>query len=229
MHVWPLVILMILIHVPVNTSFCTSPYSIITNSQRRLTLYMGVRGKKIRKEIRKEKEMETPPRFNTPYGPIRYNRPLTMCDICVGLGKVYCNVCQGSGMTRATGQRRRNTVNPTRIAGSRWTSVEIRAGHRHYVCMESRGSRKKNNLELRMTNSCGPEEDRVDLWIPEEELRDKMSWRMGWVTMQEIEDANEGPLIDAKVCFRCKGSRILSCQECFGRGKLGYFQAIHNI
>ncbi len=65
------------------------------NKQRRIisNLYMGVRGKKIRKEIREEKEMETPPRINTPYGPIRFNRPLTMCDICIGLGKVYCNVC----------------------------------------------------------------------------------------------------------------------------------------
>jgi tryptophan-rich hypothetical protein len=142
---------------------------------------------------------------------------------------VPTQVCQGAGVTRATGQRKRNMVHLDRVVGSRWTSVEIRAGHRHYVCMETRGSRKKNNLELRMTNSCGPEEERVHLWILEDELRDKMCWRMGWVTMQEIEEANEGPLIDAKECFRCKGSCILSCPECFGRGKLGYYQALHDI
>jgi len=104
---------------------------------------MGLRGKKIRKEIRKEKKEEIPPRINTPYGPIRYARPLTPCETCLGRCVVRCNVCAGRAVTKATGNRKRNALNVERVVGSRWTSVEIREGHRHYVCTESKGSRKK--------------------------------------------------------------------------------------
>jgi len=78
-----------------------------------------------------------------------------------------------------------------------------------------------------MSNSCGPEEDRVNLWIYEEEVRDKQAWRMGWVTLEEIRMAEKGPLIDAKVCFRCKGDRVLKCTDCDGKGKTGYHQQLY--
>jgi len=89
------------IQMQISNSFIISQQSFLLHNQQSTTktrklrlepLSMGVRGKKIRKEIKREKEMITPPRINTPYGPIRFNRPLTMCDICTGLGKVYCNV-----------------------------------------------------------------------------------------------------------------------------------------
>ena len=137
-------------------------------------------------------------------------------------------VCEGVGLVRATGQRKRNTVNIDRIVGSRWTSVEIRCGHRHYVCDEIKGSRKKKNLSIRMTNSCGPEEERVNLWIEEEELKNKFIWRAGWITLEEIINADKGPLLDEKVCFRCKGDRIIKCAECDGKGKLGFNQVLYD-
>jgi hypothetical protein len=79
-----------------------------------------------------------------------------------------------------------------------------------------------------MSNSCGPEEERVHLWIPEKEIRDKSVWRLGWLTLDEIRQADSGPLIDAKICFRCKGEKILSCVECEGRGKIGYNQPLYD-
>lgn len=108
---------------------------------------MGQRGKRIKKEIKREKEAEIPPRIKTPYGPIRFNRPLSTCDTCQGRGLVRCNVCDGRAITRATGHRKRNSLDANRIVGSHWTSVEIREGHRHYVCTESKGSRKKKVSE----------------------------------------------------------------------------------
>mmetsp|Transcript_15800 Transcript_15800/g.23747 ORF Transcript_15800/g.23747 Transcript_15800/m.23747 type:complete len:273 (+) Transcript_15800:137-955(+) len=189
---------------------------------------MGQRGKRIKKEIKKEREMETPPRIQTPYGPIRFNRPLAICDACSGRGVVRCNVCEGRGVIRATGHRKRNALVVNRAVGSRWTSVDIRCGHRHYVVSEVKGSRKKKNLELRMSNSCGPEEKRVHLWISEDEIRDKGEWRMGWVTLEEILQADKGPLIDAKVCFRCKGECVIKCVECDGMGKTGYHQVLYD-
>merc|ERR1712232_693250 len=98
--------------------------------------------------------------------------------------------CEGRGIIRATGSRKRNSINTDRIVGSRWTSVEILEGHRHYVCSEIRGSKKKKNLQLRMSNSCGPKEDRVHLWIGLEEMKSKSIWRQGWVTLQEIKMAD---------------------------------------
>lgn len=193
------------------------------------TIMMGQRGKRIKKEIKREREAEVPPRINTPYGPIRFNRPLSTCDACQGRGIVRCNVCDGRAITRATGHRKRNSLDADRVVGSHWTSVEIREGHRHYVCTESKGSRKKKNFQVRMSNSCGPEETRVHLWITEDEIRDKASWRMGWVTLEEIRMADSGPLIDAKICFRCKGERVLKCIECDGKGKLGYHQRIYDV
>jgi len=193
------------------------------------TIMMGQRGKRIKKEIKREREAEVPPRINTPYGPIRFNRPLSTCDACQGRGIVRCNVCDGRAITRATGHRKRNSFDADRVVGSHWTSVEIREGHRHYVCTESKGSRKKKNFQVRMSNSCGPEETKVHLWITEDEIRDKASWRMGWVTLEEIRMADSGPLIDAKICFRCKGERVLKCIECDGKGKLGYHQRIYDV
>ena len=190
---------------------------------------MGQRGKRIKKEIKEEKKAEIPPRIFTPYGPIRLSRPLTVCDICSGRGVERCNVCDGRGVTKATGHRKRNALNVSRAVGSRWTSVEIREGHRHYVCSEARGTRKKENFEMRMSNSCGPEEKRVHLWIAEEEMRNKFAWRMGWVTFEEIKMADKGPLIDAKACFRCKGGCVIKCVECDGKGKLGYHQQLFDI
>lgn len=195
---------------------------------RKQAVLEGQRGKRRKKEIKEEKSLETPPRIETPYGPIRMMRPLRICLDCQGRGMVRCNVCEGRGVTRATGPRKRNTVNPDRIVGSRWTAVEIREGWRHYICAETKGSRKKNNFEVRMTNSCGPEEKRVNLWIPEKEIRDKNIWRSGWLTLDEIRQADFGPLIDAKICFRCKGGKILPCVECEGKGKIGFNQPLYD-
>merc|ERR1712087_929508 len=108
---------------------------------------MGKRGKKLRKEMRKERQKPTPPRIQTPYGPIRLNSPPRMCLTCAGRGVVRCPVCEGRGVIRATGNRKRNSVNTNKIVGSRWTSREILEGHRHYVCSETRGSKKKENLQ----------------------------------------------------------------------------------
>ena len=177
-------------------------------------------------------------------------RPLRVCDVSNGRGVVRCHVCDGKGVIRKTGNRKRNSLNVSRVVGSRWTSVEIRSGHRHYVCSEIKGSKKKKNLELRMSNSCGPEEKRVHLWITENEIRNKMEWRMGWVTLvsymswssmvrnvvphlftpekEEIQKADKGPLLDIKECFLCKGQRIIKCAECNGKGKIGYNQPLYD-
>lgn len=123
----------------------------------------------------------------------------------------------------ATGHKKKNSVNMNRIVGSRWTSVETRCGHRQYTVSETRGSKKNKNLEIRMSNCCGPEEKRVHLWIQLEELRSKDMWRAGWTTFKEIKKSrvlNNGVLIDMAECFRCKGERIITCVECSGAGKV---------
>mmetsp|Transcript_24115 Transcript_24115/g.27922 ORF Transcript_24115/g.27922 Transcript_24115/m.27922 type:complete len:263 (+) Transcript_24115:179-967(+) len=210
-------------------SFQSQPISGRGHGHGRMSIIMmGQRGKRIKKEIKKEREIEAPPRVQTPYGPIRFNRPLSICDSCKGRGVVRCNVCEGKGVTRATGNRKRNALNPARVVGSRWTAVEIRHGHRHYIASEIKGSRKKKSLEIRMSNSCGPEEKRVHIWITEEEIRNKAAWRMGWVTLEEIILADKGPLIDAKTCFLCKGHQIIKCVECDGKGKQGYHQVLYD-
>lgn len=109
---------------------------------------------------------------------------------------LHNQVCEGRGVTRATGQRKRNALTPSKAIQSKWISVEIRHGHRHYLCTEMRGSRKKKNLELKMTNTCG--ENRVNIWVSEDEIRNKSAWRMGWVTLNDIRLADKGPLIDGK-------------------------------
>lgn len=61
-------------------------------NRRQSIILMGQRGKRIKKEIKKERQMETPPRIPTPYGPIRMMRPLSICETCHGRGVVRCNV-----------------------------------------------------------------------------------------------------------------------------------------
>ena len=137
-------------------------------------------------------------------------------------------VCEGRGVVKKTGSKKRNTIDMRRILGSRWTSVEIREGHRQYECSETRGSKSNQNLELRMSNCCGPEERRVHLWIPHEELRDKSVWRQGWTTLKEIKQANRGALVDARICFLCKGMKVVECDECHGTGKVGLQQVLYD-
>lgn len=140
-------------------------------------------------------------------------------------------VCEGKGVIRATGQKKYNSVDINRIVGSRWTSVEICHGHRQFECSQIQGSNKKNSsnpLEFRMSNCCGPNEKRVHIWITLEELRNKSIWRQGWTTLEDIKSANRGALHDAKICFLCKGNKILKCDECDGTGQVGTQQVLHD-
>ena len=99
-------------------------------------LFMGLRGKRIKQEKRKAREEPTPPRIETPYGPIRRSLPPKTCETCSGRGLIRCNVCEGRGVIRATGTRKTNPVQSSKVTGSRWTSVETRMGHRQYRVIE---------------------------------------------------------------------------------------------
>lgn len=76
-----------------------------------------------------------------------------------------------------------------------------------------------------MANCCG---NPITFWVPAEELKDKTSWRKGWVTLEDIRQADGGALYDIALCFRCKGSRILECVECGGQGEIESFEPIYN-
>jgi len=191
-----------------------------------IILFMGLRGKRIRREKRKAWQDPTPPRLDTPYGPIRLTRPPRTCDLCLGRGHVRCTVCEGRGVTRATGSRKQNPVRVDRLLHSRWTSVEIYHGHRHHTILEVQGSvKKKKNVQVRMRNCCG---EPNDFWIPLDELKDKLIWRMGWLTLEDIVRANGGPLLDARLCFRCKGGRILPCVDCDGQGEIPSYEPLYD-
>lgn len=186
---------------------------------------MGLRGKKIRKEKRRAAREETPPRIVTPYGPIRLPKPPRVCDVCNGRGLVRCGVCEGRGVVRASGQPRRNRIVADRLVKSQWTSVEVYHGHRHHTVEEVRGSLRKQNLQVRMRNCCGEPQD---FWIDAEELHNKRIWRMGWQTLEQILQADGGPLVDACRCFRCKGGRILRCIDCDGVGEIPSYEPLHD-
>ena len=103
--------------------------------------------------------------------------------------------------------------------------MEQREGHRHYEVVERKGSPKKKNVELRMGNCCG---DLISFWIPLQELREKGMWRKGWVTLEDILQADGGELLDVAVCFRCKGNRILECLDCGGKGMIESYEPLHD-
>lgn len=195
--------------------------SLLTTSQ----LFMGQRGKRIRKEKRRARKEPTPPRIQTPYGPIRFNKPPRRCETCQGRGIVRCHVCEGRGVVRKTGTTKRNIVDPNKVVGSQWSSVAIREGHRHYRVVEMKGSAKKKTAELRMGNCCG---DPITFWIPLEELRNKNVWRKGWVTLEDIHLADRGDLPDIATCFLCKGERVLQCLDCGGAGMIESYEPLHD-
>ena len=112
-----------------------------------------------------------------------------------------------------------------RILETKWTSVEIREGHRQYRVTEVQGSKRNDNVQLRMSNCCG---DPVDFWISLPELKNKAIWRMGWTTLKEIRQADGGALLDARLCFRCKGDRVLKCVDCDGEGKIASYEPLYD-
>jgi hypothetical protein len=76
-----------------------------------------------------------------------------------------------------------------------------------------------------MLNCCG---DPHSFWISLRELKDKSMWRQGWQTLEQILKANGGPLIDARVCFRCKGNCVLSCVDCQGLGSIANYEPLYD-
>jgi hypothetical protein len=88
-----------------------------------------------------------------------------------------------------------------------------------------RGSKKKENLEVRMGNCCG---EPISFWVFADELKNKDVWRKGWVTLDEIIQANGGALLDVAVCFRCKGERILKCIDCDGKGQIESHEPLYD-
>jgi len=166
----------------------TFPISIRSDERNGVAeISMGLRGKRIRSEKRRAMQDPTPPRIATAYGPIRFNKPPRICESCSGRGVVRCSVCGGRAVVRATGQRKKNRVPvQQKLIGSQWTSVEVYNGHRHHTVMEVQGSKKKDNLQVRMRNCCG---DQKDFWISVAELKDKMVWRTGWQTLEQIRSA----------------------------------------
>jgi tryptophan-rich hypothetical protein len=212
--------------VPLQTAvpIITRPSTSIRSRSNSIIL-MGTRGKKIRKEKRRASKEPTPPQIQTPYGPIRLNRPPRVCDCCNGRGIIRCSVCEGRGVVRETGHRKTNPVKPDHLPQSLWTSVEIYNGHRHHAVMEVLGSRRKNNMQVRMRNCCGEQQD---FWISANELRNKEVWRMGWITFNQIIKAQGGPLLDARVCFLCKGDRILECVDCGGVGTIPSYEPLYD-
>lgn len=197
-------------------------YSSAMAAPRGTAIKMGLRGKRRRAEIRQLKQQATPAYVRTPYGPIRPQSRPRMCMTCAGRGRIRCPICEGKGHLPATGHAQRYNKIHQPIVGSRWTSVLIREGHRQYTVSETKGSPKKGNkkdMQVRMSNCCGPEEDRVHIWITLQELRDKNVWRAGWTTLQDIIMADHGALLDIKECFRCKGETVVECPECGGIGQ----------
>jgi tryptophan-rich hypothetical protein len=153
------------------------PPSPLFQSHKGVITMMGQRGKRMRREKRRALKEPTPPRIQTPYGPIRLAKPPRVCERCSGRGLVRCSVCEGRGAVRATGQRKTNSLQRRRLVGSRWTSVEIVNGHRHHTVMEVQGSpKKKGQYQVRMQNCCGVQQD---FWIPVYQLKNKLVWRMG--------------------------------------------------
>lgn len=201
------------------------PSSISIRSRSMSIIIMGTRGKKIRKEKRRASKEPTPPRIQTPYGPIRMSKPPRVCDCCNGRGLVRCSVCVGRGVVRETGHRKTNPVTPDRLPGSLWTSVEVYNGHRHHTLIEVMGSKRKNNMQVKMRNICGEQQD---FWISANELRNKIVWRMGWITMEQIHKAQGGPLLDTRLCFRCKGNKILECVDCGGVGTIPSYEPLYD-
>ena len=139
--------------------------------------------------------------------------------------RLHAQVCEGRGVVRKTGGTKRNRVEVNKVIGSKWTSVEQREGHRHYRVAESKGSVKKKNMELRMGNCCG---EQISFWVSIDELKDKGMWRKGWVTLQDIQQAEGGELLDVAICFRCKGERILECLDCGGEGMIENYEPLHD-
>jgi hypothetical protein len=93
------------------------------------------------------------------------------------------------------------------------TSVNILNGHRHYVVSEV-----LSKSEVVVRNSCGEREDVVTTL---EELKRKEVWRLGWVTLEEIREAERGPLRGkVKECHKCKASKKLECRTCYGMGEV---------
>jgi len=188
-------------------------------------LFMGQRGKRIKKEKKRAMREPTPPRIETPYGPIRLNKPPRKCEKCSGRGMLRCHVCEGRGVVRKTGSSKSNRVEMRNVVGSQWTSVHTREGHRHYRVAEMMGSPKKKNVQLRMGNCCG---DPISFWVPVDELKNKSLWRKGWVTLEDIIRADGGELLDVAMCFRCKGDRVLQCLDCGGTGMIESYEPLHN-
>ena len=127
-------------------------------------------------------------------------------------GLVQCDLCFGTGLI-VNGGTRKNQIQRSRLPGLRVTSVNILNGHRHYVVSEI-----LSKTEVVVRNSCG---EQKDVRVSVDELKRKEKWRLGWVTLEEIREAERGPLKGkTKECHKCKAKKMLECRTCYGMGEV---------
>ncbi|CAM9363916.1 unnamed protein product [Chrysoparadoxa australica] len=188
------------------------------------TLEMGKRGRTAQMKPSKKRRRQLPEvpiaaavgGGDIPGQPKAKPRAIRKCQTCLGTAKLTCSVCAGTGIISATGFSKRNKVSFQRVQGSKFTSVYVREGHRHYFCNSKIGKNGKTG-KVEMVNACGPQEERCRLVVPFEQLKDKSEWRMSWVTLEEIRNG----MPDERDCNVCGGACSVACSDCNATGLVG--------
>jgi tryptophan-rich hypothetical protein len=148
------------------------------------------------------------------------NRP-ERCRLCDGSGTRPCEPCSGAGSLPPTGFARRNSVLVSRVVGTQWTAVRAIQGRwRHFRCVGKRGRGARDAVAV-LSGACGPKAARLVLEVPVAELKKRTLWAGGWVTMADLQRAEQNAGALGAKCSSCSGNRVIICPRCDGLGECG--------
>ncbi|CAL5228478.1 g11620 [Coccomyxa viridis] len=132
------------------------------------------------------------------------------CHRCRGTGRIKCQSCS-DGRLRRGGYHERNTVNTSRLVGSKWTAMQRTLGWRHFHVTDKR--KAAGETFICMVSTCNND---TKMWLNTSVLKSRSAWAPGWLQREEILNAQEpGP-----ECKACNGHGSLPCMRCSSGGAI---------
>lgn len=144
---------------------------------------------------------------------ISYEKRLRPCRVCDGTRTVPCKMCDGRGSLGRAGYNAKNSVNASKVVGTKWTAMERTFGWRHFHANQKKKEGKDTFVLLQST--C---QETVQLWVNIKTLKDRSLWASGWLQKTEIRAMeNDDAGVD---CKQCSGTGAVECPICLNAGKV---------
>mmetsp|Transcript_1841 Transcript_1841/g.5390 ORF Transcript_1841/g.5390 Transcript_1841/m.5390 type:complete len:202 (+) Transcript_1841:99-704(+) len=132
------------------------------------------------------------------------------CRLCGGEGHLPCSLCGGTGEAPLGGWHSRNSIDLSRIEGSKWTARERTLGRTHFSVI--RKEKQGKETYVLMSAAC---DETIQLWLNAKNLKSRELWSAGW-----LQRTQRLALVERAPCKHCSGEGTLRCHLCSNAGRI---------